>query len=262
MTVASMMNLDFDPANESAIPAETEQTKASYKDSFLGNKPGPPPFAGDDLMSDESGDEGDDDPECPTIRIKKSTNARVQQRWSRAITFRVLGGPWTINDHYIVSEPWRLDFDPDFDVINKTAVWVRLPHLPLAYFDEEILMDIGSKLGRVEKIDYNTSNGFRGNYARICVEIDLRKKPVSKYIFKRRVRCVEYEGLHTVCFECGHYDHLAEKWPTRNPVINQESREKRAEGVTDNSNQTIRPEVLEEFGPWMLATRPKRRKQQ
>ncbi|CAL1369383.1 unnamed protein product [Linum trigynum] len=110
------------------------------------------------------------------------------------------GGPWTIDDHYIVSEPWRLDFDPDYDSINHISAWVRLPRLPLAYFDEEILVDIGNRLGKVHKIDYNTANGFRGNYAWICVEIDLRKKMVSKYRLKRRFRRVEYQGLHVVCF--------------------------------------------------------------
>ncbi|CAL1356744.1 unnamed protein product [Linum trigynum] len=163
---------------------DEEHPKSSYKDTFLGNKPPIPIPKGNELMSDEfEGEDGEDDPDWPTVRIKKSTDARIQQRWSRAITFRVLdksypfafiqrriqkmwaktggvkigdigngyfqaifdsqldysralyGGPWTVDDHYIVSEPWRLDFDPDYDVINRKTVWVRLPRLPLAYFD-------------------------------------------------------------------------------------------------------------------------------
>ncbi|CAL1414866.1 unnamed protein product [Linum trigynum] len=63
------------------------------------------------------------------------------------------GGPRKIEDHYIVSEPWRLNFDLDFDNINRSTIWVCLPCLPLAYFDEDILLDIGNKIARAEKID-------------------------------------------------------------------------------------------------------------
>ncbi|CAL1356128.1 unnamed protein product [Linum trigynum] len=295
---------------EQSIPMNTSPRRGTYKDRMLGNTP-PPEFSdGEELMSDESeGEDGDDDPECPTIRVKKSTNARIRKIWHRAITFRVLGtvfpfaflqrrvmkmwaktggikigdigngyyqaifdsqldhdralygGPWTVEDHYIVAEPWRLDFDPDYDTIDRTSVWVRLPRLPLAYFDEEILYSIGEKLGRVEKIDYNTANGFRGNYARICVEIDLRKKLVSKYRLKRRVRRVEYEGLHIVCFECGHYGHKEEKCPIRMEGTVLSPEEKSKDQMMPSPNLEVRPEITEDFGPWMLATRARRRRQ-
>ncbi|CAL1413594.1 unnamed protein product [Linum trigynum] len=300
----------MDSQHREGMNFEPSGAKASYKDSFLGNSPPISIPEGDELMSDESeGEEAEDDPDCPTIRIKKSTDARIRNRWSRAITFRVLGklfpfafihrriqnmwaktggikvgdigngyfqatfdsqldhdralygGPWTIEDHYIAAEPWRLDFDPDFDTINRAAVWVRLPRLPLAYFDEEILYDIGDKIGRVEKIDYNTANGSRGNYARICVEIDLRKRLVSKYRIKRRVRRVEYEGLHTVCFKCGRYGHL-EDGCTQSDSMGSNPEEKVPLTTSPPQKQEIRPEILEDFGPWMLATRTRRKTRQ
>ncbi|CAL1392335.1 unnamed protein product [Linum trigynum] len=299
-------NLDhpMEPVQVNEIP------KISYKDSFLGNGPSIDIPDGDELMSDESEDEStEDDPDCPTIRIKKSIDARIRNRWRRAITFCVLekslpfafvhrriqkmwartggvrigdigngffqasfdsqldhdralyGGPWTIDDHYIAAEQWRLDFDPDFDTITKASVWVRLLRLPLAYFDEEILQGIGDRIGRVEKIDYNTANGSRGNYARICVEIDLRKRLVSKYRIKRRVRRVEYEGLHTVCFGCGCYGHFEYSCPLVHPPEATPEEKTKATQET-HQEQKIRPEILEDFGPWMLATRAKRRPRQ
>ncbi|CAL1404981.1 unnamed protein product [Linum trigynum] len=66
--------------------------KTSYRDSFLGNSPPVDIPEGDDLMSDESETEdAEDDPDSPTIRIKKKTNAKICNRWRRAITFRILG---------------------------------------------------------------------------------------------------------------------------------------------------------------------------
>ncbi|CAL1399933.1 unnamed protein product [Linum trigynum] len=69
-----------------------EIPRISYKDSFLGNGPPIDIPDGDELMSDESEDEStEDDPDCPTIHIKKSTDARIRNRWRYAITFCVLG---------------------------------------------------------------------------------------------------------------------------------------------------------------------------
>ncbi|CAL1407589.1 unnamed protein product [Linum trigynum] len=166
------------------------------------------------------------------------------------------GGPWTIEEHYIAAEPWRIDFHPNFDTIDRALVCVRLPRLPLAYFDEEILKDIGDKLGRVEKIDSNTANGFRGSYAHIYVEIDLRKRLISNYRIKRRVRRMEYEELHTVFFLCGHYGHLEENF-TLGLTSSQLTWEEKPK-----TKQESRMEILEDFGPWMLATRPKRKTHQ
>ncbi|CAN1775021.1 hypothetical protein LINPERHAP1_LOCUS13195, partial [Linum perenne] len=47
----------------------------------------------------------------------------------------------------------------------------------------------------------------RGNYAIICIEIDITKPLKSKYRLWRRVQRVEYQGLHVVCFKCGRYGH-------------------------------------------------------
>ncbi|CAN1177308.1 hypothetical protein LINPERHAP2_LOCUS33030 [Linum perenne] len=41
----------------------------------------------------------------------------------------------------------------------------------------------------------------------MCLEIYLHKLLISKYRLHRRVRRIEYEGLHEICFRCGRYDH-------------------------------------------------------
>ncbi|CAN1170966.1 hypothetical protein LINPERHAP2_LOCUS29291 [Linum perenne] len=126
-------------------------------------------------------------------------------------------GPWMVNDHYIVAEEWRPNFEPGYSQVNNLRVWIRLPNLPVENFDPEILTLIGDKVGRTIRVDHTTRTGTRGNYARICVEVDLQKPLLSKYRLKRRVRRIEYEGLHP-----------SEVDPPR-------------------------PELEEEYGPWMLA---------
>ncbi|CAN1120271.1 hypothetical protein LINPERHAP2_LOCUS111 [Linum perenne] len=70
-----------------------------------------------------------------------------------------------------------------------------------------ILKRIGDRIGKTVRIDHTTLEASRGNFARICVEVDLSKPLLSKYRMRRRVRRIEYEGLHTICFTCGCYGH-------------------------------------------------------
>jgi hypothetical protein len=43
--------------------------------------------------------------------------------------------------------PWSLDFNPE-DEILAAPVWVRLPFLPLIFWEENYFRAIGNKLGR------------------------------------------------------------------------------------------------------------------
>ena len=74
-------------------------------------------------------------------------------------------------------------------------------------YNPKFLWRAGAKLGTMLKIDENTSIHSRGKFARICVEIDLRRQLVPSFTALGKVFYVEYEGLHLVCFKCGRYGH-------------------------------------------------------
>ena len=64
-------------------------------------------------------------------------------------------------------------------------------------------MRIGNALGKALKVDYQTLSATKGKYARLCVEVDL-KKPLVPFVWvDRELQVVEYEGLEAICFECG-----------------------------------------------------------
>ena len=42
---------------------------------------------------------------------------------------------------------WSLSFDPEKDVPSMIQVWVRLPNLPLHYWNDETLQEMGISLG-------------------------------------------------------------------------------------------------------------------
>lgn len=87
---------------------------------------------------------------------------------------------------------------------------------------KEFLWSAGNVLGRIVKIDFNTlgcSDGFskveRGRFARIVIEVYMKKKLVAKLRAGRRVYGVEYEGLGLTCFDCGMYGHRRDSCPKK-----------------------------------------------
>ena len=180
--------------------------------------------------------------------------------------FSKYGGPWLIFDHYLTVQPWRPTFDTNQTTLHNLFVWIRLPCLPLEYFDYKFLIQLGAKFGKPVKIDTTTSVVSRGNFARLCVEVDLSKPLISKFKLRHRVRRVAYEGIHMVCFECGKYGHRNESCPAivpKNDVPNGQSSSTNVVPPMEHDSAFCNPtrdplnmETPDPYGPWMLA--PKR----
>ncbi|XP_016178852.1 uncharacterized protein LOC107621335 [Arachis ipaensis] len=61
------------------------------------------------------------------------------------------GGPWMLFDHYLTIRRWTPDFNPFGVSINKIAAWVRLPDLPIEYYDKRFLGTVGDQIGKTLK---------------------------------------------------------------------------------------------------------------
>eukprot|EP00253_Pinus_taeda_P015210 PITA_15210 len=110
---------------------------------------------------------------------------------------------------------WTPDFDPGVDVPSTVPVWVRLPNLPMHFWNWESLMHIGNTLGKF--ID-RANNKDQFDCARICVEVDLE--------------------LPFKCRKCHVYDHFARGCPK-----NSEAEKGKEEGWTQvkrSKNKALR----------------------
>lgn len=160
-------------------------------------------------------------------------------------------GPWVIQGHYLSVNKLSPGFLPSSALPSLTLVWVRVPRLPLEFFNDKFLMRVGDKLGKAVKVDGNTIMVSRGKYARVCVEIDLHQPLISTVIMNGTSLHVEYENLHQVCFLCGKYGHRQEDCdanPSHTSVCSPR-----------NVSPPTPEQPVEPFGPWMLA-RSNRRK--
>lgn len=90
---------------------------------------------------------------------------------------------WVVQGHYLVVQRWSPHFDPYSHTLSKLAIWIRIPSLPMHCYTEDTLWTLGNIVGKTLKVDMNTLNKGqsadskveKGRYARISVEIDLRK---------------------------------------------------------------------------------------
>ncbi|XP_019149842.1 PREDICTED: uncharacterized protein LOC109146642 [Ipomoea nil] len=171
--------------------------------------------------------------------------------------FAMYEGPWMVLGHYLIVKPWEPNFDPFNDTVEKVFVWIRVPSLPAEYFDFIFLRKLGNKLGRTVRVDQATSLVSRGMFARVCMEIDMRKPLVSKFTHEGKVQQVEYEGMHLVCFACGLYGHAKEACPT---LRGEETGQCNDVSHGQNKNATNAPHVSADamdpkvpFGAWMIA---------
>jgi hypothetical protein len=166
-----------------------------------------------------------------------------------------------IYDHYLITREWTPNFHPNNATIEKAAVWVRIPDLPIEYYDAKILHFIGNRIGKTVKVDRNTLFQERGKYARVCVEVELNKPLLAMFELKDLVYKVEYEGLHMLCRNCGRFGHYLEGCPEKNvakvnpnvtgsgevntTMVNAEG------GRTDNIGENV-------AGPWVVVHKPRR----
>lgn len=90
----------------------------------------------------------------------------------------------------------------------RLAAWVHLPDLLVHYYNKSAIRYIGSLLGEVLRIEYNTSFNKRGQFAYMAIEIDMSKPLTGIIIINGKAQKVEYEGILIVCYQCGKVGHL------------------------------------------------------
>ena len=166
------------------------------------------------------------------------------------------GGPWFIGEHYLTIRPWVPNFIPSEANCSSVAVWIQLPELPLEYYEESVLKDIGKAIGPVLRIGTQTTSEVRGRYARLCVQVDLEQPLIRTVHLGTLSRPVLYEGISSLCFSCGRLGHRKD-----NCVYT--AKEVDVEIVTedpkmkDKTSFDLLDQKDEDYGPWLLVNRRK-----
>ncbi|XP_047943131.1 uncharacterized protein LOC125189962 [Salvia hispanica] len=156
----------------------------------------------------------------------------------------VLEGPWLVSGSYLQVQDWTPKFRVHHTAPQSTIVWIRISKLPLHLYPLNVISAIGEVVGKVIRVDYNTSGLQRGKFARMAVNIDLKQPLVSKFTIHGEECKVEYENLSELCIFCGMYGHLDANC-ARKPT------NKDGEDMDNNSDKVV--EVPKDtYGPWMI----------
>ncbi|KAH7835169.1 hypothetical protein Vadar_023516 [Vaccinium darrowii] len=146
-------------------------------------------------------------------------------------------GPWFIGPHYVTIRKWEPEFDTSTAKVSTSVVWVRLPGLPVEFYDKEMLLKIGAKVGKLLKIDLRTESNEKVRFARLCVQVDLSTALVSRVRVGNHIQKVSYEGIPSICFKCGLTGHKIQNCNPSPP-----------KPTTTPSTEDAK------FGEWMLVT--------
>lgn len=93
------------------------------------------------------------------------------------------GGPRFVGEHFLAIRPWVPYFKASKAKLSLVAMWVRLPELPIEFYDALVLREIKNAIGPVLRIDSYTTSETKGSYARLCIQIDI-DKPLIKSILR------------------------------------------------------------------------------
>ncbi|KAL2224775.1 UNVERIFIED_CONTAM: hypothetical protein Sindi_2952300 [Sesamum indicum] len=136
------------------------------------------------------------------VFIKFALEEDYTKLWIKSIWF-VEGFPMRVFK-------WTPTFNPR-EESPIVPVWVRLPELPIQFFDREALFSIARLLGTPLRTDVSTATLVRPSVARVCVEINLLE-PLQTEIglgigTEVIIQPVIYERLPKYCGACKHLGH-------------------------------------------------------
>ncbi|KAJ6377612.1 hypothetical protein OIU76_026566 [Salix suchowensis] len=134
----------------------------------------------------------------------------------RMISLSVLrGGPYLVFGRPLMLREMPEFFNFNSSEMSTLPVWIKLPNLPLSCWSGICLSKIASVIGNPIQCDMLTSSMTRLSYARVLVEIDLRKNlrdyvkvclPNGEVIEQQII----YETLPKFCSHCNVIGHLVE----------------------------------------------------
>lgn len=164
----------------------------------------------------------------------------------------------------LVLKQWVANFHPTKDIINRAPIWVRLPGLPMEFWDREIIISIASKANKVLRLDENCLSLNRSIYARACVEVDLANSlsPGTNVCDSEGVDLLfqhfVYEKIPTMCFGCERIGHQIlncdSKMQGENLKVHANSSSAEGVDVVMEETSFLSPEISSEqsiYGPWI-----------
>jgi hypothetical protein len=86
-----------------------------------------------------------------------------------------LKGMWFLDIPVLYLKPWLPMFDTKDDFYGSTPLWVKLPNIPMEFWFEPVVRDIGDILVNIILVDGNFLTSDRLTMVIFLMEIDINK---------------------------------------------------------------------------------------
>lgn len=140
-------------------------------------------------------------------------------------------------------------------------MWIRMPQLPTKFYKLIVIKKAANRIGPLLRLDNFTAAGTRANFARMCVQVNLDHPLLGAIWIGDWKQKIQYEGVHTLCFNCGMVGHRKENCPSTqiaSEPMAMESAPATSSPPDPNVIQGDKPvekgTIESERGPWMLVS--------
>ncbi|XP_021735755.1 uncharacterized protein LOC110702357 [Chenopodium quinoa] len=235
----------------------------------------------DEDVSDDDlpdGETEEDKSQCPTNLLTKEEKRRLRKPWENTLIIKLfdrklgyevlvrrLRSKWSLKgdialidvgcSYYIV----RFNNMADYDFVMTQGPRI----IGDSYLN--IRKWIGSKIGKVIRIDKHTELKSKGQFVRFSIEVDLTKPLLTKFRLNGRIWKIQYEGLRLICFKCGKLGHKEDQCGNfANEEVGHQGNSDANSGVHVNKNhgKEKHPKIHESYGAWMIVQRSTRKSSQ
>lgn len=121
------------------------------------------------------------------------------------------GGPWSIGKSSLMLKRWEPGFNLKSCSFSVAPVWVRLPGLPLEFWDEEVFKGIASTFGVFLLIDQMMKSRKHLVYARFCVNVEKSADFLALIKINSKLgvweQAVKFDSNPFSCFYCQKVGH-------------------------------------------------------
>lgn len=152
--------------------------------------------------------------------------SQVKVELMEDVDYILKGGLWFIGQHFLTIRQWEPGFKASFATLSSVAVWIRLPKLPIKFYEPNALLKIRRAIDPIPHIDSHVASGVRGRFTRLYVQVNLDKPLIREVYLGKLVQNIQYEGINSLCFSYGKIGHKLKscpytiKEPLKEPRIN------------------------------------------
>ncbi|XP_059070774.1 uncharacterized protein LOC131860385 [Cryptomeria japonica] len=115
-------------------------------------------------------------------------------------------------------QKWYPNVGREDKFVVQVPVWIKLPTLPMEYWEEDVFAGIANAFGELIVIDPVMTSRRRLIYARICIgvgpKMDMPEEIEIESKLSKWLQNIVYETIPFACFHCKKVGHWAKKCPS------------------------------------------------